>query len=474
MPGEIITIQAGQCGNQIGQKFWQQLCNEHGILPDGTGMPVPDSVKIREDQTNIFFQSNSDDNRYTPRALLIDLEPRVVSSITSNFTMFNPRNIHLASNGGGAGNIWAQGYKYATGHSDEFMDMLDKELDKCDSLEGFQLIHSVAGGTGSGVGSYLLEMLSDRYAKKLNTTFSIFPEMEQTSDVVVQPYNTVLTLKRLIESSDANIVFDNGALSSIALNNLQVKSPSFEQTNQLVSTVMSAITNPLRFPSYSYNTMTSIISTLIPTPDLHFLTPTYTPFTSDFVSEARDIRKSTAYDVILELLDKKLKMVKSSPDNHGLYISALDIIQGDIEQSDIQKGLIKAQQRIEFVPWTSSSVHLAKSKRSPFLKQKINRTPVSGLMLSNQTSIVSLFNKVLSQYDKLMKRNAFVEAYRKHNYDGFDILEEFQNSRDMVESLIDEYRNSESMKYLEDDEEDEEFGIASTAVADEEDAEMLG
>ena len=33
---EIITLQLGQCGNQIGSEFWKQLCAEHGISPDGT------------------------------------------------------------------------------------------------------------------------------------------------------------------------------------------------------------------------------------------------------------------------------------------------------------------------------------------------------------------------------------------------------------------------------------------------------
>jgi hypothetical protein len=36
MPREIITLQLGQCGNQIGSEFWKQLCAEHGISPDGS------------------------------------------------------------------------------------------------------------------------------------------------------------------------------------------------------------------------------------------------------------------------------------------------------------------------------------------------------------------------------------------------------------------------------------------------------
>ena len=49
------------------------------------------------------------------------------------------------------------------------------------------LLHSIAGGTGSGLGSFLLERLNDRFPKKLIQTYSVFPE---SSDVVVQPYNS--------------------------------------------------------------------------------------------------------------------------------------------------------------------------------------------------------------------------------------------------------------------------------------------
>lgn len=50
---------------------------------------------------------------------------------------------------------------------EEVFDMVDREADGSDSLEGFVLIHSIAGGTGSGMGSFLLEAINDRYPKKL-------------------------------------------------------------------------------------------------------------------------------------------------------------------------------------------------------------------------------------------------------------------------------------------------------------------
>ena len=96
------------------------------------------------------------------------------------------------------------------------------------------LLHSIAGGTGSGLGSYLLERMNDRYPKKLIQTYSVFPDT-QVDNVVVNPYNSLLALRRLTQNADSVVVLDNGALSRIAADRLHVQEPSFQQTNQLVS-----------------------------------------------------------------------------------------------------------------------------------------------------------------------------------------------------------------------------------------------
>lgn len=66
--------------------------------------------------------------------------------------------------------------------------------------------------------------------------------------MVVQPYNSLLTLKRLTLNADAVVVLDNTALNRIAVERLHVANPSFSETNSLVSTVMAASTATLRYP----------------------------------------------------------------------------------------------------------------------------------------------------------------------------------------------------------------------------------
>jgi len=201
------------------------------------------------------------------------------------------------------------------------------------------LLHSIAGGTGSGLGSFLLEQLNDRFPKKLIQTYSVFPDTQNAGDVVVQPYNSLLAMRRLTQNADAVVVLDNGALSRIAADTLHVQEPSFEQTNQLVSTVMSASTATLRYPGYMHNDLVGIVASLIPTPRCHFLQTSYTPFTGNNVESARTVRKTTVLDVMRRLLQPKNQMVTAKPSKNSCYISILNIIMGDADPTDVSREL---------------------------------------------------------------------------------------------------------------------------------------
>lgn len=94
---------------------------------------------------------------------------------------------------------------------------------------------------------------------------SVFPNQNETaaSDVVVQPYNSLLTLKRLTLNADAVVVLDNTALNRIAVERLHISNPSFSQTNSLVSTVMAASTATLRYPGPHHATTITAIPNVV-------------------------------------------------------------------------------------------------------------------------------------------------------------------------------------------------------------------
>ncbi|KAF2452938.1 Tubulin/FtsZ, GTPase domain-containing protein [Lineolata rhizophorae] len=441
---EIITLQAGQCGNSVGSQFWQQLCQEHGISQDGN---LEDFATEGGDRKDVFFYQ-SDDTRYIPRAILLDLEPRVLNGIQTGpyKNIYNPENFYIHRDGTGAGNNWAAGYATGEQVHEEVIDMIDREADGSDSLEGFMLLHSIAGGTGSGLGSYLLERLNDRFPKKLIQTYSVFPDTQNAGDVVVQPYNSLLAMRRLTQNADSVVVLDNGALSRIAADRLHVQEPSFQQTNQLVSTVMCASTTTLRYPGYMHNDLVGIVASLIPTPRCHFLMTSYTPFTGDNVEQAKTVRKTTVLDVMRRLLQPKNRMVSTNPSKKSCYISILNIIQGEAEAQDVHKSLLRIRERrlATFIPWGPASIQVALTRKSPYVSSSHR---VSGLMLANHTGIATLFKRITFQYDRLRKRNAFLEQY-KREAPFSDGLSEFDEARAVVQDLIHEYEDAEEADYL--------------------------
>ena len=376
--------------------------------------------------------------------------------------LFNPENVFVSKNGGGAGNNWASGYHQGEMVLEDILDMIDREAGYSDSLEGFTLAHSIAGGTGSGMGSFILEALNDRYPKKLIQTYSVFPNQSESSDVVVQPYNSVLALKRLTLNADAVVVLDNTALNRIAAERLHIENPSISQTNTLVSTVMAASTATLRYPGYMNNDLMGLLASLIPVPQCHFLMAGYTPLTLDAAEAAYGsvVRKTTVLDVMRRLLQPKNLMVsphaREKDQDKSRYISILNIIQGDVDPSQLHQSLMRIRERklASFIEWGPASIQVALSRSSPYVKSSHR---VSGLMLANHTSIRHLFNRTLSQFDRMYKSGAYTQTYKgfpmfsrknEKNMEEFN-PEEFEDAREVVGAVSEEYAACERVDYIE-------------------------
>jgi len=55
------------------------------------------------------------------------------------------------------------------------LDVVRKEAESCDCLQGFQLTHSLGGGTGAGMGTLLISKIREEYPDRVMLTFSIVP-----------------------------------------------------------------------------------------------------------------------------------------------------------------------------------------------------------------------------------------------------------------------------------------------------------
>lgn len=183
MPGEVVTVQVGQCGNALGAAFHEEMAN-HGAPKE----------HFRE----------AGDGQLFARACLVDLEPKAVAGALRRGARagkwrYDRRTAVAAGAGGGAGNNWAVGYQGLG--AVRAMDGVRREMEACDRLEGVVAIQSLAGGTGSGLGAALSEGLKDFAGKFSLVNHCVWPH--EKGDTSVQPYNTLLSLSALLESSDA-------------------------------------------------------------------------------------------------------------------------------------------------------------------------------------------------------------------------------------------------------------------------------
>ena len=228
MVREIVHVQVRQCGNQIGNAFWDTMRQEHRLNETGNFVGAnqkdasktndtdlePDD-KARLSKIDVYFKE-AGTLRFVPRAALVDLEPGTLDVIKASpmGKMFKPDNFVFGASG--AGNNWAKGH-YTEGAEliDEVVDVIRKEAEACDCPQGFQSTHSLGGGTGSGLGTLLLMKIRDNYPDRLTCTFSVYPS-PKVSDVVVEPYNAILSIHQLLENSDETFVIDNEALYNIS------------------------------------------------------------------------------------------------------------------------------------------------------------------------------------------------------------------------------------------------------------------
>lgn len=168
----IVSLQAGQAGNQIGAAFWETIAQEHGIDPSGTH---EDSTPIQLERAGVYFSEGSS-GRFVPRAVMLDLEPGVVDTIKNSAMgeMFRPDNFVFGQSG--AGNNWAKGH-YTEGAEliDAVLDVVRREAEACDVLQGFQVTHSLGGGTGSGMGTLLVSKIREEYCDRMLCTYSVMP-----------------------------------------------------------------------------------------------------------------------------------------------------------------------------------------------------------------------------------------------------------------------------------------------------------
>jgi len=446
---EIVHIQAGQCGNQIGAKFWETMAAEHGITQEGAY--VGDN-SLQLERINVYFNEGMG-GRYVPRAVLTDLEPGTMDSIRGGKygALFRPDNfVHGQS---GAGNNWAKGH-YTEGAElvDAIMDVARKEAEGCDMLQGFQVTHSMGGGTGAGMGTLLVSKIREEYPDRIMSTYSVIPS-PKVSDTVVEPYNATLSVHQLVENADQCFALDNEALYDICFRTLKLVNPSYSDLNYLIANAITGTTCSLRFPGQLNCDLRKLAVNMVPFPRLHFFLVGYAPITSK-VSE--DYRVLTVQELTTQAFDAKNMMCAADP-RHGRYLTCAMMFRGMMSSKEVDDQMMNMVNKNSsyFVEWIPNN-----------LKASICDIPPAGLEMSsvfvgNSTAIQEAWKRVADQFTLMFRRKAFLHWYTGEGMDEMEFTEAESNLNDLV-SEYQQYQDATA------DEEDLEAEFEGQVYDDEE------
>jgi len=441
-----VSIQAGQCGNQVGAKFWEGISDEHGI--DVEGVFVGDKPDQQLERISVYYNESSN-GRYVPRAAMVDLEPGVIDVIRSSKRgeLFHPDNFVYGQSG--AGNNWAKGH-YTEGAElvDACLDVVRREAETCDVLQGFQVTHSLGGGTGSGMGTLLVSKIREEYPDRMMCTYSVLPS-PKVSDTVVEPYNCTLSIHQLVENADAVFAIDNEALYNICTKSLKLPNPSYADLNRLVSGVMSGITCSLRFPGQLNADLRKLAVNLIPFPRLHFFAVGHAPLAAP---DSQSYRSLSVPELAGQMFDGNNMMAEIEP-RDGKYLTAAVYFRGKVSTKEVEDEMHSMQSKNSayFVEWIPHNIKTSVCD-IPATGEKI-----SAAFIGNSTAIQHIFQRVGDQFRVMFKRKAFLHWYKG---EGMDELE-FSEAESNMADLVSEYQqygeaNAQDGHYHEDDYGEEE------------------
>ena len=434
----------GQCGNQIGGRMWDLVLREHAAVFQNKKNQNPDI--LYDEPLSTFFKWDMEQKSrragmpdIKARALLVDMEEGVVNQIFKSDIggLFN-RDRQVISDVSGSGNNWAHGHEvYGPKYHEEILEKIRWEVEECDSIQSFFLLHSLGGGTGSGLGSFITQVLHDEFPDIYTFSACVFPSKDD--DVITSPYNSLLSLNELSENSDCVLPIENQALYDMCkfVNSLEKKkdvtstlskeedSKPFDQMNDIAATLLTNLTSSMRFEGSLNVDLNEITMNLVPYPRLKFLLSSLSPFVMPKDVHLPPRRMDQMFK---DVLSRDYQLLKCDPIHHK-YLSCGLILRGQQANiSDINRNIAKMKGEMDMIYWNQEGFKVGLCHVAP------HNQPYSLLCLANNCCIGNVFSDMHTRFKKLYKKKIYTHHYTEYMPEAL-----FDEALENAASLIEEY-----------------------------------
>ncbi|XP_021501516.1 tubulin delta chain [Meriones unguiculatus] len=450
----IVTVQLGQCGNQIGFEVFDALFRDshcsQGLCSKRENEAYQASCKER------FFREE-ENGVPVARAVLVDMEPKVINQTLAKAAQSGQWKYGQHAcfcQKQGSGNNWAYGYSvHGPKHEESVMNLIQKEVEKCDSLSGLFIMMSMAGGTGSGLGAFITQKLQDQYSSSLKMNQIIWPY--GTGEVIVQNYNSVLTLSRLYRSSDALLIHENDAVHKICATRMNIKQISFRDLNRVLAHQLGSVLQPTYSEDgsshYRRSPLGDLVEHLVPHPEFKMLgvrnipqmsanSLAFSTFTwAGLLKHLRQMLISSAK--MEEGIDWQVrpplsglpplgKMSVHKELNFNTSIANLVILRGkEVQSADVEGFKDPAL----YTPWLGPA-HAFSVWRT---QRAFDKYEKSAALVSNSQLLVRPLDTIVGKAWNMFASKAYIHQYTRFGMEEEDFLDSFT----LLEQVVASYSN---------------------------------
>ena len=467
---EIISLHLGNTGIKTAESLWElyaksyehpgEYCDQKNGINKlfRTFGSSPRGLLL--DPTIPFDCSTS-----KARAILVDTEADPIDNIyrSSRSHFFDTNNIFTS--GECSGSVYARVYhSLAPNLAEKIVESIRKEVERANSLEGFNLTHSVSGGTGAALWTYISEHLEENYKKKERVSFDILSS-DKFASTGVEPLNQVLGMAKLAELSRSSCYFEMAQISKFVSQILKADPGSQSRKNHL-QTINQVIAY------HSYKIMSGIAQNGCLLDSLSEITKSTTifkglPFSSSSLSleavtsddEPTEWENITIHKTNIDTLNKHLNSTRINPlttvDETSKHYQMSTLYQGlNFAPKDVGQDLVMNLKRIlRFTECVPSRLRFGIDYGlPPCLKNSRLRIPDQNVMIFHGLSnFYKIIDRIILDFDKVYKQKLFLHHY---DVEGMD-LDEFDLAVEELRQCSNNYKDISADTEEEEGEEEE-------------------
>lgn len=322
-----------------------------------------------------------------------------------------------------ASNNYARGF-YSCGRYviARVLSQIRRVVEACDTFQGFFIINSFGGGTGSGFTSLLLSHLAVDYVKRSKIQVAIYPG-PRLSTGIVEPYNSILSMNSSIEQTELSILMDNESLYELCATKLGSLRPNYNDINRVLSILFSCLTVSLRFDSSLNADLTQLETNLVPYPRIHFPIVSHAPIQS---ASTLEHNLCNTRELTCDLFDSSNRMLKVDLTS-GKTMSCCIQYRGNIAVQEVTKVVLdmKLKRLLDFVDWCPTGFKIGIASQPPTIPSYslMGQTPRSATLLINTSAVNDAFQQINAKFDTLFHKRAFVHWYVSEGMEEAEFVE---------------------------------------------------